>query len=197
MSGKPKRDALSQGARRRARSCAARRSTSASGRSKTAQWAGAIDNVGGEMLDLAHAHRGHLGQHRQHRPGREPQARDDGDAVHPARREPARRQLRRAMPRDVRLAIWKRLATRPASRGTSTSSSRARSASTSCRRRSSGYVKSADPGPHGRQDRLTWTRRSTARLSAALAQLGLALEPAQVDALLTLARRAGGLESRA
>ena len=42
---------------------------------------------------LAHAHRGQLGQHREHRPRREPQARDDGDAIHPARREPARRQL--------------------------------------------------------------------------------------------------------
>ena len=59
-----------------------------------ALWAGAIDNLGGDVLDVADAHDQVLGQHRQHRSRREPGAQDDGRAVHPARREPARHQLR-------------------------------------------------------------------------------------------------------
>ena len=59
-----------------------------------ALFGGAIDNVGGELLDLADAHYEVLGQHRQHRPGSEPRAEDHGDAVHLARREPAGHQFR-------------------------------------------------------------------------------------------------------
>ena len=32
-----------------------------------ALWAGAVDNLGGAAAHLAHAHRGPVGQHRQHR----------------------------------------------------------------------------------------------------------------------------------
>jgi hypothetical protein len=104
--------------------------------------------------DLAHAHGRQLGQHCEHRPRREPQARDDGDALHPARREPARHQFlghaaRRAhahleAARDGPEAAAPRQARDP--------NHRLRRAAVGLRR----LPEEPDPGPHGRQDRLTW-----------------------------------------
>ncbi len=48
---------------------------------------------------LAHAHHGLWWQHRQCRAGRQPRTAHHGDAVHPARREPARDQFRGDAPR--------------------------------------------------------------------------------------------------
>ena len=57
-----------------------------------AQFAGAIDNVGGEMLTWLTRTRQLRRQHREHRARRQREAGDHGDAVHPARRESARHQ---------------------------------------------------------------------------------------------------------
>lgn len=48
-------------------------------------WAGAIDNVGGQMLSLADPHRGFPGQHRQYRAGRQPRTANNCPAVYPPR----------------------------------------------------------------------------------------------------------------
>ena len=64
-----------------------------------------------------------------------------------------------AMPRDVRIAIWKRLATDLKPRHLDklvTRTIAVRRPAVGVRRLREG----PDPGPHGRQDRLTWTRRS-------------------------------------
>ena len=58
-----------------------------------ATWAGAVDNLGGDVLVLDreyHAGRRHA---REHRPGRQPYVQHHGDAVHPARGQPAGRGL--------------------------------------------------------------------------------------------------------
>ena len=59
-----------------------------------ATWAGAVDNLGGEVLAWLASTMNVGGSARQHRPGGEPHAQHHGHAVHPARREPARRRLR-------------------------------------------------------------------------------------------------------
>ncbi len=69
VSGKPEADEYLRALGAPAGPAAPGRSTSVPGRWRPARWAGAIDNVGGELLDLAHADRGFLGQHREHRAG--------------------------------------------------------------------------------------------------------------------------------
>ena len=60
---------------------------------ESVRFAGAIDNVGGDMLGVADPGRGFLGQHCEHRADRRCQARNHRDAVHPARHQPDRHQF--------------------------------------------------------------------------------------------------------
>ena len=72
------------------------------------RWAGAIDNLGGAMLSWLTRTVEPLGEHRQRRFSRRQHARHHGDALYPARRRAARRDLRelpnRAAPRTLAAA---------------------------------------------------------------------------------------------
>ena len=87
------------------------------------------------VADLAHAHRGPVGQHREHRPRGQRRSQHDGDAVHPARREPARHQLLGDAARDR--GSWSGIASaRTCGRASSIGSAPGSCRSPSCRRSS-------------------------------------------------------------
>ena len=84
-----------------------------------ATWAGAVDNLGGDGARVDGEHDEGQRRHRLDRPRREPAAQHLGDAVHPARREPARHQLGRQLERHPRRACgsaWRPTSSRRSSR---------------------------------------------------------------------------------
>ena len=95
ITGKPEEARYLRGARARRRCCSGRRSISRKIRPlDKSTWAGAIDNLGGDMLawllvDVEDRRDGERGRSR-----RRHVAQYDGRAVHPARRLPARRRQR-------------------------------------------------------------------------------------------------------
>ena len=133
------------------RCCARRKSQLGIEPLEAARLAGAIDNVGGEMLAWLTRHDGFLGQHRQHRAGRRRRAQDHRDALHPARREPARHQFLRDAASE-RLEVWQRIATDLAPRHLERIVT-ARSRSRNCRG-VPGLSRGQSHRPHGGEDRL-------------------------------------------
>ena len=75
-----------------------------------ATWAGAVDNLGGDVLAWLLSTMKHRRHGRQRRACRGLQAQHHGDAVHPARRAAARRRQREC-PMPLRQKVWERLAT--------------------------------------------------------------------------------------
>ena len=77
---------------------------------ENAHWAGAIDNVGGDMLAGPDARHQAVRQRRDLRQRRRHRAADDGDAVHHPRRQPARRRVGRHRARHPRSQSGQHLA---------------------------------------------------------------------------------------
>ena len=117
-----------------------------------AVWGGAVDNVGGDMLAQITRTVTRLGQHRQHRPGGRTRAAHHGHALHPARGQPARHQLRRGPSAPARGAVGtpgERLAS-PADRGNPKRHRRPRRPGRGLRADAQGSVPRAGTGAHRR-----------------------------------------------
>ena len=82
----------------------------ARGRWKKRRWAGAIDNVGGELLTWLTRTTNFWGNIASIGLAGSARAEDDGDAVHPARRQSARHQFGLHAARRCGLQVWQRLA---------------------------------------------------------------------------------------